>query len=371
MKLASLSIQNFRGIANRDFPFTDELGRVNPVTLIVGPNTSGKSSILDAIWFGLQQAIGYGSLRRDFRSDPEFVVQTGKRFSRLHFNIEISEDERVRIHQWKNDLIELGDIRPFKDSDQLKGELVWTYPPQPGYNEQGYQYPNGFDWLLLQGKDYARRLRRLQAHSRKGLHLAGGVYLFEQERQIITGRKTLAGNNGSHEVEEDQTPDMLQILIDLGIRSKLGQLPAHDDWYQQIQAGYAAICSPGRMGDVFTRGADSEYNIEFIRTDGSSNYTFHGLSSGERAVLNFLVQYFAKRMFNSIVLIDELELNLHPIWQRTLMRFFEQRDDGNQFIITTHSPTLREYIPDRAIIELGALDDSSAVPAWQFAGEET
>lgn len=369
MQVANLRLTNFRGIDNQTYSFTDELGRVNKITLIVGPNGSGKSSILDAIWFGLQKIIGYPSLRRDFREEPEYVVTSGRRFATLEFEVYIDEQERARIQGWKQELIDLNDMRPSPKTTLLEGKLTWTYPAQPGYDELGYTYHNKYDWDILKAKDYARRLKRLQAYSTGAYHLAGGVYLFEQERQIITSPQFSAkSDEKGEETTEGSSVNILDSLVDWGIKSRLGKLPKHDNWYKNIQEGYNAICSPNQMGEVFAPRPDSDYNIEFTRSDGTT-YTFYGLSSGERAVLNFLVTYFKRRMFNSIVLIDELELNLHPIWQRRLLRYLEKRDDGNQLIITTHSPSLRDFVPDNAIIDLGKLEDDMAAPAWQLEGE--
>ena len=49
MKLERVSIKNFRGIESCEIDFTDEFGRVRDICPIVGPNTSGKTSILNAI----------------------------------------------------------------------------------------------------------------------------------------------------------------------------------------------------------------------------------------------------------------------------------------------------------------------------------
>ena len=53
MKLESLSIRDFRGIESLDLSFKDELGLIRDIVPIVGPNTSGKTSILDAIALSL------------------------------------------------------------------------------------------------------------------------------------------------------------------------------------------------------------------------------------------------------------------------------------------------------------------------------
>ena len=49
MKLHSLEIKNFRAINDISLDFTDLLSRPRTINLIVGPNGSGKTSILDAI----------------------------------------------------------------------------------------------------------------------------------------------------------------------------------------------------------------------------------------------------------------------------------------------------------------------------------
>ncbi|MFZ4825962.1 MAG: AAA family ATPase [Phototrophicaceae bacterium] len=367
MQLSHLKIQNFRQISSHEFSLSDDLERINKLTLIVGPNGSGKSSILDAIWFGLHKAIGYDLLRSGFRDEPSQLVHTGQNFAQVDYDIEVTSEELERIQGWKRKLIDLKEMKYSRDHKETYGHVTWQYPPQPNSKEYGYSYANGYDWNLLQGKNYARRLQKLSAQRLPDLHLAGGVYLFEQERHIVDEPAT------RHSIDEETSSEpaptrLLKKLVELGIRSSMGRMLESEDWYKQIQRGYNAICSPHEMGSVFAIAADGEYDIEFTADNGVL-YGFYGLSSGERAVLNFLVQYYAKRMFNSIVLIDELEIHLHPIWQRRLLRYFMNLDDGNQLIVTTHSPTLASMVPDEQIIVLGEIDSPQATPAWQRVDE--
>ncbi len=53
MKLESLSIRDFRGIESLDLSFKDDLDLIRDCVPIVGPNTSGKTTILDAIALSL------------------------------------------------------------------------------------------------------------------------------------------------------------------------------------------------------------------------------------------------------------------------------------------------------------------------------
>jgi hypothetical protein len=40
----------------------------------------------------------------------------------------------------------------------------------------------------------------------------------------------------------------------------------------------------------------------------------------------------------AVVLVDEIDLHLHPKWQRSLMEYLGNRFPGTQFIVTAHSP---------------------------------
>src|SRR5262245_28922057 len=81
MKLAKVQIENFRHLGDRDQPFvldfTDALGRVRDFTLLVGPNASGKTTILDAIAAALGPGLGMHTLRSGFVLNPRTVVRRG------------------------------------------------------------------------------------------------------------------------------------------------------------------------------------------------------------------------------------------------------------------------------------------------------
>lgn len=50
-----------------------------------------------------------------------------------------------------------------------------------------------------------------------------------------------------------------------------------------------------------------------------------------------------------VVLIDEIELHLHPGWQRQIIPALERTFPNCQFLITTHSPAVLGHIPPEAI----------------------
>lgn len=73
------------------------------------------------------------------------------------------------------------------------------------------------------------------------------------------------------------------------------------------------------------------------------------LSLGYKTVIAWIVD-LAARLINrypqsedplsepAVVLVDEIDLHLHPKWQRTIMSFLTERFPNTQFIVTAHSP---------------------------------
>ena len=55
---------------------------------------------------------------------------------------------------------------------------------------------------------------------------------------------------------------------------------------------------------------------------------------------------------SAIVLIDEIELHMHPTWQRDVVAILRTTFPGCQFIVTTHSPQVLAEVPNDAVIHL-------------------
>lgn len=54
--------------------------------------------------------------------------------------------------------------------------------------------------------------------------------------------------------------------------------------------------------------------------------------------------------YRGIVMVDEIELHLHPSWQTTLVKKLRKFFPGIQFIFTTHSPTMIQGASEDAVI---------------------
>jgi len=88
---------------------------------------------------------------------------------------------------------------------------------------------------------------------------------------------------------------------------------------------------------------------EFKTPDGWLR--LNALSLGYQTMISWMVD-LAAHMFQrypdspnpiaepAVVLIDEIDLHLHPKWQRTIMAYLSERFVNTQFIVTAHSPLI-------------------------------
>ena len=87
------------------------------------------------------------------------------------------------------------------------------------------------------------------------------------------------------------------------------------------------------------------------------------LGLGYKTLIAWMVD-FASRLFErypgspnplaepAVCLVDEIDLHLHPRWQRTIMRYLSERFPNTQFIVTAHSPLIVQAATDANIAVL-------------------
>lgn len=76
---------------------------------------------------------------------------------------------------------------------------------------------------------------------------------------------------------------------------------------------------------IFTNSSGAEFDI-------------NGLSSGEKQIFLRTLSIKMLDPINSIILIDEPEISLHPKWQQRIVEVYKKIGKNNQIIIATHSP---------------------------------
>lgn len=80
--------------------------------------------------------------------------------------------------------------------------------------------------------------------------------------------------------------------------------------------------------------------------------TIDELSDGEKQLYGRVVALMMLEPHNSIILIDEPEISLHPAWQQEIMTIYASIGKNNQFIVATHSPQIIANTPYKNLILL-------------------
>ncbi|HHC3788121.1 AAA family ATPase [Klebsiella pneumoniae] len=97
-------------------------------------------------------------------------------------------------------------------------------------------------------------------------------------------------------------------------------------------------------------------SVSFIRNGSLSKLS--DFSSGELNIFLLLIRIWGRMKDNSIILIDEPEISLHPAWQRQILSSIKEcfsSFTGCHFIISTHSPQVVTGIPENnsCVVMLG------------------
>ena len=103
----------------------------------------------------------------------------------------------------------------------------------------------------------------------------------------------------------------------------------------------------------------STQKVKFI--EKGIELEFIQLSEGYKSIIIFVCDLISRlhknqekvteiKDYYGIVLVDEIELHLHPKWQRVLVSRLREIFPKIQFIFTTHSPTIIQGASDNAVI---------------------
>lgn len=109
-------------------------------------------------------------------------------------------------------------------------------------------------------------------------------------------------------------------------------------------------------------------DIQLMLQKNDNKVSAQQLSQGEKSLLS-LIGDLTRRLVllnpsnenpldgEGIVLIDEIDLHLHPSWQQTVILNLQKTFPKLQFIVTTHSPQVLSTVPSRAIRSLKETND--------------
>ena len=137
-------------------------------------------------------------------------------------------------------------------------------------------------------------------------------------------------------------------------------------------AFYAALETAARLKDIVVRDRELWATVKVTGNPKETRLTYDMMSSGFKAMVNIVSEIAyrcimlngwlgidAVRETPGVVMIDEVDLYLHPHWQRHVLADLHKAFPKIQFIVTTHSPFVVQSVDSQNIIALDG--DKSAI----------
>ncbi len=165
--------------------FTDEFGRTLPVVPIIGPNTTGKTSILDAISLCLMPVTEIYYLP-SVDLNPAAIVRRGAVQAKVSRTVRFSAEELQSIR-------EITGIANTTYKDRIPDvnsvTAHWEYPDRNGKHHTGnYRCAPENGWSLFKGRILTKRNLYQEAVTPDDFVKHGGVFQFDQQRRGLTKR---------------------------------------------------------------------------------------------------------------------------------------------------------------------------------------
>ena len=319
MKLESIEISGFRGIQRLELDFTEQ------INVLVGVNGAGKSAILDCTAIMLSRLTGRirssaGTGRyfteSDIKNDVPTTLNRVRVFSQgKSVQWSVSKTRRGRQPQKISELIELR-----KQADLIRSKLE---------QDDSATLPLAIYYPVHRAVlDIPLRIRKRH-----------------QFDQLAAYDQALSGSSGSFRIFFE----WFREREDLENERRLDNRRFRDPQLGAVRSAVERFL-PGFKGLKVRRSP-----LRMVVKKNGEELIINQLSDGEKCTLA-MVGDLARRMAianpktnyplegNAVVLIDEIDLHLHPAWQRNVVPAFMETFPQCQFLLTTHSPQILSHL---------------------------
>ena len=344
MIVKDIHIENFKGIDEIDLAFNEQFN------VLIGVNGAGKSSVLDAISIGLgtflmNTSASFGPSGRRSRplskNEVRMVILSDDNIEATTVKLSGTfciEDTRFCI-PWKREQPKGSKNLTVKDASALKKygrdvvEKLDTAENLPliAYHTTGRLWGQMYERIKEDEKEkkieYEKIGSRLDGYfaclDPRSIEQKFLNWFKTYEDSILKFNKDKSLYNAFKNAITSMVPDWNDIHFHWGLDDLLGK-DDNNKWtpFRNFSDGYKAIISI--TADIAYRAIKLNPHL------------------GERAVLDT----------EGIVLIDEIDMHLHPKWQRHIVEDLKRTFPKIQFVVTTHSPFIVQSLKADEVINL-------------------
>ncbi|MBE4396079.1 AAA family ATPase [Vibrio parahaemolyticus] len=373
LRLASLKLMGYRGFESLDIPFSQK----SNVTVLVGNNGSGKSSVLDAIQKSLTHFVSRLSTR-SYNGDQldEFDISNGATFATVipefkvaetSFSFELSQSRPMIEPRKKSKFTELNEIGNLyrlanTEKKELSLPLLASYTVERANDVTTKDIEESDEILSSHTWDKSKAYSKsLTGKADFKLFFRWFKEQVESENDESSDIKVIKAQIESKESEINSS--LMKSILSNPETVETGEIliRKYKDQINELQEQLNEKSNVGNKSLDSVRNAIYKFLPGFsdlklkrapldmvVKKDGQE-FSVLQLSQGEKSVLA-LIADIARRLTmlnpslanplegSGLVLIDEVDLHLHPSWQQKIMQRLESTFPNLQFIVTTHSP---------------------------------
>lgn len=360
MQIKRLELKNFARFEELIINFAPQNETLGNVTVFIGNNGSGKTALLKSLALSLSWLVARIERERGSGSPiSELDISNETHFAQISLTVEeqgkafqwtlakIAKGKKSKAESSLTDTIKLADIyrSQFTENNAASFPLIIYYPvervvldvPLKIRTKHNFEQLDGYDNSLSQGVDFRR--------------------FFEWFRD----REDIENENSSKisRLDDEALSELLAKLKSIEkIRSFFEKVKD-----KQLNAVRNAINL--FMPEFFYLRIERKPRLRMMvnKKFPSIPLDVLQLSQGEKSLMA-LVGDIARRlaMMNpalenplhgeGVVLIDEIDMHLHPKWQRSIVQNLQNTFPNCQFILTTHSPAVISDSPNLLVYEL-------------------
>ncbi len=335
MRINEIEIKNFRGFHRETFSFDSNM------TVLIGDNGTGKTSILDALSFALGTFfLGVdGVPSRPLKQDEKrrIIVSPESMEFKLPFSIRVRHTLGGREYDWIRDTDKAnGGSTSYRYANELiKSAKILTGKIRDGEDCDlpliAYYGTERLSGEKPQKQAYAKRGSRLD-----GYYSALDPRSFQQK--FLLWFKTF----------EDS---VLKFNKDKTLYT------AFADSITSMVPGWKNVKFSWEVDDMIGQVEDDEWMPFGMLSSGYKNIVRLSADIAYRAIkLNPHLRENAVTETGGVVLIDELDMHLHPKWQKTIVADLKRTFPNIQFIATSHSPFIIQSLKPDEIINMDGDD---------------
>ncbi|MEZ8294115.1 retron Ec78 anti-phage system effector ATPase PtuA [Vibrio splendidus] len=373
LRLSSIKLIDYRGFSNIEIPFNKKSNTI----VIIGNNGSGKSSVLNAIQKSLTHFVSRLSTR-SYNGDQldEFDIAVGANYATVipefqvdgtNFSFELSQSRPMLEPKKKSKFKELNDIGNLYRlantvNEDLSFPLLASYTVERANDVTTKDIEESEEILSNQTWDKSKAYSKsLTGRADFKLFFRWFKEQVESENEEGSEVRVIKAKIESKE-DEINSKLMTSILSDpktaavgegliMQYREQINIL--QEELNQKSNIGNKALDSVRNAVYKFLPGfSDLKLKrapLDMVINKDGQEFSVLQLSQGEKSLLA-LVADISRRLTmlnpllsnplegSGLVLIDEVDLHLHPSWQQKVIQRLENTFPNIQFIVTTHSP---------------------------------